>query len=276
MEIDAMQAGSILVHVDLDVSAVQTVSTFAQEESSTGTKGSVNPLHYIPSKPLAIVAALLYLSISVICILWCSFAKNPETMGLYIVLNLFTVLSPCAFIATAYMLLGRLALHLNADEYLLIKARIITKLFLSSDIVTLLIQAAGGSMAASASSGKLGSKIFLAGLIIQLISFIFYMIVYAVFLYRMIANRPQDSGSLVVSCIGILIRSVFRTVENAQGWDGYLATHEGYFYTLDTLPLFIAILVFVITWPPMYLTHYGHSSSVDTTVEMGVSRSGRK
>ncbi|CAE6378444.1 hypothetical protein RSOLAG22IIIB_11545 [Rhizoctonia solani] len=290
------------------------------QESSTDPKISPrNPLHYIPNKPLAVVAGILYLAIPAICILWCRkrwarymltimiggvcyaiglflrlpFGDNSDKLGLYIVMNMFTVLSPCAFIATVYMLLGRLALHLDADEYLLVKSRIITKLFLTSDIVTLLIQAGGGSMAASASAGKIGSKIFLIGLIIQLISFCAYMVVFAVFLHRMKVNRPGEcvlprnsaeffshwtalAGALIISCIGILIRSIFRTIENAQGFTGYLATHEVYFYVLDTLPLFIAILVFVVTWPPMYLTHYGRTGSTDTAVEIGMSSNEQK
>ncbi|KAG8683777.1 hypothetical protein FRC11_013078 [Ceratobasidium sp. 423] len=80
------------------------------------------------------------------------------------------------------------------------------------------------------------------------------------------------AGTMMVSCIGILVRSVFRTIENSQGYHGYLATHEVYFYALDTLPLFIATVVFVVTWPPLYLTRYGHVNSVDTAVEMGIAQ----
>ncbi|CAE6497662.1 unnamed protein product [Rhizoctonia solani] len=290
------------------------------QESDTGPKLSPrNPLHYVPEVIPAIIAGALYVAIAIICLLWAfkrwarymltvmiggicyaaglflriPYRTNQEQLGFYIVMNMLTVLSPCAFIATAYMLLGRLALHLDADEFLLIKAKTITKLFLTSDIVTLLIQAAGGSMATNVSIANIGSKIFLVGLIIQLISFCGYMVVFAVFLYRMKVNRPEEcalprnsaeffsrwtalAGSLVVSCIGILIRSVFRTIENAQGFTGYLATHEVYFYVLDTLPLFIAILMFVVTWPPLYLTRYGRAASSDTAVEMGMSPNFRK
>ncbi|KAB5591069.1 hypothetical protein CTheo_5481 [Ceratobasidium theobromae] len=292
---------------------LSSVCVLAQTESKEN--GRSNALGYLPTTSLAVVAGLLYLIVPAICFVWSRnhwarymltiiiggvcyaiglflrlvYGNNSSSLGLYIIMNMFTVLSPCAFIATAYMLLGRLAIHLRADEFLLVKSRIITKLFLTSDIVTLLIQAGGGSMAASASTGKLGTKIFLVGLIIQLISFIVYMIVFFAFLYRMKINRPSEcflprntseffshwtalAGALVISCIGILIRSVFRTVENAQGFHGHLATHEVYFYTLDTLPLFIAILVFTVAWPPLYLTGYGVGNSLDTAVEMGLNQ----
>jgi hypothetical protein len=64
----------------------------------------------------------------------------PESKGLYIVEYLFVVLSPCAFIAANYVLLGRLARHLDCSQYLLVPARRITIVFISSDISTFLIQ----------------------------------------------------------------------------------------------------------------------------------------
>jgi len=100
---------------------------------------------------------------------------HPDSQGLYIVEYLFVVLSPCAFIAADYVLLGRLAKHLGADQHLIVNSRIITRAYVTSDIVTFLIQAAGGAISAGASSaqrGLLGSRIFLVGLVAQLLSFL--------------------------------------------------------------------------------------------------------
>lgn len=47
---------------------------------------------------------------------------------------------PCAFIAAEYILLGRLARHLQCDKYLMVAPRRITITFISSDITTFLIQ----------------------------------------------------------------------------------------------------------------------------------------
>lgn len=35
---------------------------------------------------------------------------------------------------------------------------------------------------------------------------------------------------------------------------GFLATHEGYVMGLDTLPLFLGIMVYTVFWPPAILT----------------------
>ncbi|KII95141.1 hypothetical protein PLICRDRAFT_96258 [Plicaturopsis crispa FD-325 SS-3] len=196
----------------------------------------------------------------------------PESRGLYIVEYMFVVLSPCAFIAADYVLLGRLARHVSCDDYLMISPRRITIVFVSSDITTFLVQGAGGGISSSANdvkSVKLGSHIFLAGIALQLASFFVFTCVYLVFLYRVRTRSPAAwtmdqgkpwyrdwrslAGALLVSCVGILIRSVYRTLELSQGFSGHLATVEAFFYGLDTLPLFLSIAIYVPFWPGRFI-----------------------
>jgi hypothetical protein len=153
---------------------------------------------------------------------------QPDSKGLYIVEYLFVVLAPCAFIAADYVLLGRLARHLGANQYLLVPSRKITQLFVTSDVITFLIQAIGGSVSAGAvdvQRGLLGSRIFLAGLVAQLLSFLLFWFIYLIFLYRIYKYSPDIwtmdkdkpwynswrtlASVLFISCIGILIRSCF-------------------------------------------------------------------
>ncbi|CAK5262982.1 unnamed protein product [Mycena citricolor] len=116
-----------------------------------------NPLRYIASNVLTGIAfetGLVYkrgarfmLSMVIGCYTFAigfgtrfGLHSNPEGKGLYIVEYLFIVLSPCAFIASEYVLLGRLARYLECDRHLMVPARRITKIFVSSDITTFLIQ----------------------------------------------------------------------------------------------------------------------------------------
>ncbi|CUA71467.1 hypothetical protein RSOLAG22IIIB_09585 [Rhizoctonia solani] len=62
------------------------------------------------------------------------FAKDPHNISKFIVMHMLVVLSPCGLIATVYMLLGRLALTLRADDLLLIRASRITKVYIVSDV----------------------------------------------------------------------------------------------------------------------------------------------
>ena len=55
---------------------------------------------------------------------------------------------------------------------------------------------------------------------------------------------------LLLTCVAYLVRCIFRVAEFADGYTGYLAVNEGYFYLLDALPLAIAISLFYFVWPP--------------------------
>ncbi|KAF8076468.1 RTA1-like protein [Lyophyllum atratum] len=257
-----------------------------------------NPLKYVTSNTLTAIAFSLILSVA-LSQTYCIFkwgAKwmlsivigaylfafglsmrfglhlHPQSKALYIMQYLFVVLAPCAFIAADYVLLGQLSRHLSADEHLVIPARRITIAFVTSDITTFLIQAAGGALSASADTlhaNYVGSRIFLSGLIIQLISFVAFTSLYLLFLYRVYNRNPEiwrrDESKawyndwralgavLFVSCIGILIRSMFRVIELSEGYQGHLATTEAFFYGLDTLPLFIAIVVYTPFWPGRFI-----------------------
>ncbi|KAG6865305.1 hypothetical protein C0991_003607 [Blastosporella zonata] len=197
---------------------------------------------------------------------------HPDSLNLYIVQDMFVVLSPCAFIAADYVLLGRIAAHHGLGKHLLIPARKITRAFVISDISTFLIQAAGGGLSASAKSltlNKTGSRIFLVGLILQLVSFATFIAIYGIFLYRVRTQNPEVwtrdmhkpwhndwrtlSNVLCISCLGILIRSFYRVIELSQGYGGHLATTESFFYGLDTLPLFLAISLYTPFWPGRFI-----------------------
>ncbi len=70
-----------------------------------------------------------------------------------------------------------------------------------------------------------------------------------------------------MSCIHVFdiharqIRSVYRTIELSEGFQGRLATSEAFFYGLDTLPLFIAIVIYLPFWPGRFIP------SVDVNAE---------
>ncbi|KJA30219.1 hypothetical protein HYPSUDRAFT_125712 [Hypholoma sublateritium FD-334 SS-4] len=218
---------------------------------------------------------------------------HPQSKGLYIIEYLFVVLSPCAFIAADYVLLGRISKHLGADEYLLVPSRRITIVFVASDITTFLIQAVGGAMSASANDPTMalaGSRVFLGGLAAQLLSFVSFSCIFAIFLYRVRTHNAamwtmdKDkvwykswlalAGALVVSCIGILIRSTYRVVELSEGFQGPLTRSEPFFYGLDTLPLFIAISVYIPFWPGRFIP--GSTAATDSVKSRGSSKDGNE
>ncbi|KAG8865224.1 hypothetical protein FRB96_000114 [Tulasnella sp. 330] len=239
-----------------------------------------NPLRYIASNTLTSIALALYLPTTIA--LFFNIWKRGAKFMLCISIG-----AACYCVGLAlryalhkqpeskvYILLGRLARELRMGQYLIVKPEKLTKYFLCSDISTFLIQAAGGGMSTSLNlkSRDTGRKIFLAGLALQLVSFAFFTICFLVWNYKVRKNAPdvwrrdQVAGkrwyrdwrvidaSLTLSCVGILIRSFFRVVENSQGFQGHLTTTEFYFYCLDSLPLFIGIVGYVVFWPGSFIS----------------------
>ncbi|KAG1815470.1 RTA1-domain-containing protein [Suillus subaureus] len=196
---------------------------------------------------------------------------NPDSLGIYIAEYLMIVLSPCFFVATNYVLLGRLAREIDCVRRVLVPVRRLTLIFVLSDVTTFVIQAAGASITTSSvySSALTGLHIFLAGLVLQLASLCLFCVIYARFLYKVHAEEPaiwmRDSKqhwnndwrtlatAAAISCICILIRSGYRVAEIAQGFHGALASSEEAFYLGDTLPLFVAIVIYVPFWPGRFI-----------------------
>ncbi|KAG2156118.1 RTA1-like protein [Suillus clintonianus] len=218
--------------------------------------------------------------------------NNPDSLGIYIAEYLMIVLSPCFFIAANYVLFGRLARELGGVHHVLVPVRRLTLVFVMSDVTTFIIQAAGGSMTTSSdyNSALTGLHIFLAGLVLQLVSFIFFCVIYTRFLYNIHAKEQgiwmRDTkqhwnsdwrtlaAALTVSCIGILIRSCYRVAEAAQGFHGSLGSSEAAFYLGDTLPLCVAIVIYVPFWPGRFITSRLAPSyvNVNESLELSISR----
>ncbi|KAJ7152853.1 RTA1 like protein-domain-containing protein [Mycena filopes] len=205
------------------------------------------------------------------------YSNPPFTLGKYIAMDLFILLAPCLFLATDYMILSHLATTFDekvTDRCLLIRHSRIVKIFVWSDVSTFFLQSAGGGM--STSNPTLGNTIALTGLVVQALSFLFFSIVLAVFglrvkkyfpdawhapgmrPFQVLSREPIGDWRVVfyimgVTCIGILIRSVFRLVEYAGGFSGVVATHEGYFYFFDALPLWLSMTLYCVVWPAQAL-----------------------
>ncbi|KAG8885639.1 hypothetical protein FRB98_001732 [Tulasnella sp. 332] len=197
--------------------------------------------------------------------------SQPDSIGIYIGMDMFIVLSPCAFIATVYILLGRLAGELRMGQYLFIGPTKLAKYFVVSDLSTFLIQGNGAGLLPSRSATL--RNIFLVGLAMQLISFIIFTCIFVIWGYRVrkhspggwvrdrVAGKPwyKDwralAAAMLLSCAGILVRSLFRVMENGEGFEGRLTTTESYFYCLDCLPLFLAIVGYLAFWPSNFISN---------------------
>ncbi|KAF7365269.1 hypothetical protein MVEN_00398700 [Mycena venus] len=244
-----------------------------------GISGLIHWIHFFtvpPRRPFMITLPLGMTAMAIGFIFRVIYSNPPFTLGKYIAMDLFILLSPCLYLATDYMLLSHLARTFDeevANRCLLIRHSRITKIFVWSDVTTFFLQSSGGGLTAiqNANLANLGNKIVLIGLVLQALSFGLFTGVLVLFAwhpstslnsgaqknlrpFKVFSRKPIDDWRILfwvmcATCAGIFIRSVFRVAEFAGGYNGTIATHEAYFYAFDTLPLWIAMSLYCIVWP---------------------------
>lgn len=193
--------------------------------------------------------------------LWSSYnvlLNNPYTIQL-----VCTILAPTPLVAASFVILGQCIRRLGG-QYSRLSAKWYTIVFCSCDVISLVIQALGGASAASAvntgKSPKPGGDVMLAGIIFQLISITFYMLLASEFVLRYLYNRPiqgrpavetgytadrhtkQILCALAFSSLCIYVRSWYRTIELANGFEGYIIHTQRYFVIMDALMISFAMV----------------------------------
>ena len=199
---------------------------------------------------------------------------NPLDNNAFLVQIVLLIISPCFFSAAIYLFLGSLV-HYFGRKHSPLSARMFAIIFITCDIVSLVIQAIGGGMAATAEQQEedtsKGTQIMVAGIDFQMASITIFMILAAWFTVKLKKARISFPRPVILQCIGLIIsvvclyiRAIYRTVELAQGWTGYLITHEIYFFILDGTMMIITVGVFNICHPGYLLRKplAGHQNGV--------------
>ncbi|KAL2698061.1 hypothetical protein AAEP93_010771 [Penicillium crustosum] len=189
--------------------------------------------------------------------------QTPDwTLGPYIMQTLCLLLAPALLAASIYMLLGRIILVLQAESHSILKKKWLTKIFVTGDVMSFLLQGAGGGIQSSGSldSMKAGERIIIVGLFVQIIFFGFFIVVAGLFDWKL-RKYPipccfdrhipwrKHLNILYATSLLILVRSLFRLAEYIQGNTGYLLRHEIFLYIFDSLLIFIAMVIFNIAHP---------------------------
>lgn len=162
----------------------------------------------------------------------------------------FTKVSVHAYCVFRYVILARV-IRAAGEQYSRLYARTYAIIFCSGDILSLVIQAIGGGTASAADTdegAERGARIMVAGVILQLVVIVFYVMLLAEFWYRAYADRPVKQirfkrgavppfgvpsvamrhsknlqllmATLGLSTLLIFIRSIYRTIELLNGWRG--------------------------------------------------------
>ncbi|KAJ2983634.1 hypothetical protein NQ176_g547 [Zarea fungicola] len=166
------------------------------------------------------------------------------------------VISPVFLAATLYLDLG-IFIKLVGDEFSLIKPEWYMRIFLSSDIISLLVQAAGAGIATSeinseGGNASTGVHIVVGGLAFQCASMTAFIVCFAHFIHSRSRCVPRNDAMVATTAVAVMavyVRCIYRTVQLAQGFGGYLSVHEGYFIALDAVMIVIAFTGFLLYDP---------------------------
>ncbi|GLI74920.1 hypothetical protein PoHVEF18_003169 [Penicillium ochrochloron] len=193
---------------------------------------------------------------------------------LYAIQSLLILLAPTLYAASIYMVLGRIISFLHGEHLSYIPVKWMTKVFVAGDILSFILQAAGGGIMTSGSEStiKIGQWVIVAGLCVQLVFFGAFVITSLIFHIKIIRSPtieserftnkhgsiwPRDWRGVLFACYSasvlILIRSVYRLVEFVQGNDGYVISHEVFLYVFDAAMMFLVMGVMNVFHPSFVL-----------------------
>ncbi|KAF2676893.1 RTA1-domain-containing protein [Lentithecium fluviatile CBS 122367] len=184
----------------------------------------------------------------------------------FIMQYLLLLVAPALFAASIYIILGRIILLVDGERYAPIRQRWLTKIFVTGDVISFLVQGGGGGIMGSGTEKgmKIGEKLVLVGLFLQLFFFAIFVIVAGTFHYRLVRARPlkkyagaaptsfdvhalpwkRHLVALYLASTLILVRSTFRVVEYLMGNAGFLLRKEIFLYIFDAVLMLAVMLIF--------------------------------
>lgn len=254
------------------------------------TVSTLKFFHYIPSKPLGIIGLVVFAVLALFLFFRILLSKSrlflyilPFTaaaecigyliralcssggtsMGKYMIMTLFLLLSPNALALVNYKALGEVIKLSNIQKApFFLRPKFVTWFFFSSDIFSFLLQGSGGGLQINGNRAALGKTIILVGLVLQLIFFACFALI-TIRVHRSpkynysIEGQPNAKRNMMrclyITLILLYIRSIYRVAEYTTGYDGVIASAEWGFYVFDGLAIALSFIVYSILFMDNYL-----------------------
>ena len=194
--------------------------------------------------------------------------KNPWSGTGFEIQICCLIIAPAFLAAGIYLTLKHIVLEVGS-EFSRIPAKWYTWIFISCDLLSLILQGAGGGTAATADPGSsmqsTGNNLMMAGIVWQVFTLLVFGGLVADYYLRAKKNSVQYSasaitltnsgkfqlfvGGLGLAYITIFTRCVFRIGEMAGGWSNSIMQDETDFIVLDGVMITIATLCLTVFHP---------------------------
>lgn len=185
--------------------------------------------------------------------------SNPWSSNGFEIQICCLIISPAFITAGVYLTLKHIALELGAN-FSRIRPKFYTWIFCLADLFSLIIQGAGGGIAATANNGSslqnVGNDMMMAGIVWQVFTLLIFGGMVGDYASRVYARRSELEhsavklmnatrfklfiGGLVLAYLTIITRCVFRIGEMANGWGNPIMQDQGDFIGLDSVMITIA------------------------------------
>ncbi|RGP73169.1 phospholipid-translocating atpase [Fusarium longipes] len=206
------------------------------------------------------------------------------------------IIGPAFNSAVVYLML-KYIVALFGPEWSLLKPKLYTIIFIGADIVSLVLQAAGGGIAATTSIGdkdmlNLGNSIMMAGIAFQVVTLSMFALVATAFCIRRVravkcyplaGNALQTWESarfrwficgLSTTFLSIYIRCVYRIAEMRGGWGNKLMKEQIPFILLEGLMILIATSAQTILHPgnffPAFMSRKLQHEPIESYTELPI------
>lgn len=177
-------------------------------------------------------------------------------------------IGPAFLTGAIYLTLSRIIVA-NGSNISRFSPRTYSITFMSADFVSLLLQGAGGGLAATADDNdgsNVGRNLMIAGVVFQVICLALFMALWAEFIFRL-RRTPENAKDVQFeelrrtkkfvwltyavwgAVILIFVRSVYRVAELQQGFDGPIAQNEPLFMVLEGPMIFLAVTFLTVLHP---------------------------
>ncbi|MCJ1372122.1 hypothetical protein MMC20_003343 [Loxospora ochrophaea] len=198
---------------------------------------------------------------------------NPFNQNAFLLQIICLTIAPAFLAAGFYLCLSRIV-NTFGPANSRISPRSYPLIFIPCDILSLMLQAAGGGIASTAThqnkSPNVGDHIMVAGLAFQVLTLLIFMTLCGDFAIKTI-RRMREMGeaaldpthaklraswafkgfliALAAATVFIFTRSVFRVAELGEGWEGAIIKNQGLFIGLEGVMVIIAMLVLNVFHP---------------------------
>lgn len=209
--------------------------------------------------------------------------QNILSFDAFVMQLVCLTLAPCFMMAGIYYVIAQLTV-IYGQQFSVLRPMQYSLIFIICDIISIVLQAVGGGVAAGAlsvyKSTQQGSNIMVGGLAYQVFTIALFQFFWYLFFFRVYKSyrkngdadfnprfaHIRESKFLVPFIIGvsfavvlIFVRSIYRLIELSEGWSSNLAVDEIYFMILEALMVCLATCVLAFLSPGLA---YGKNSHI--------------